>query len=190
MPARRGPRRTTARRRARRAARGAPSDSAADHTMRFSTCRSRKWPSSCASTASISSGASRSSSVSKNTMRLARPKPVKNALPWLERREPSITKSPLLAKPQRASSASIALARRPLGQRRELVEERGDHAWVEHQHQQLERHPRAPTPTATTAAPAARISHSTSAASGRPSDGGRPRRPSRGRRARARASSG
>jgi hypothetical protein len=42
-------------------------------------------------TASTSSGARRESGVSKNTIRFARPKPVKNALPWLDRREPSIT---------------------------------------------------------------------------------------------------
>ena len=62
--------------------------------MRLATCFSLKWPSSCASTASISSAASRASSVSKNTMRLAVPKPVKYALPWPERFDPSITNRP------------------------------------------------------------------------------------------------
>ncbi len=89
--------------------------------MRFSTCFSLKWPSSCASTASTSSGVSRSSSVSKNTMRFARPKPVKNALPWLERREPSITNRPRLAKSQRASSASIASRAAPAGSGENLL---------------------------------------------------------------------
>ena len=45
--------------------------------MRFPTWWRLKWPSSCASTASTSAGASRASSVSKKTMRLAAPKPVK-----------------------------------------------------------------------------------------------------------------
>jgi len=57
------------------------SDAAPIHSIRFTTCRSLKCPNSCASTASISSGASRDSSVSKNTIRFERPKPVKNALP-------------------------------------------------------------------------------------------------------------
>src|SRR5690606_23805629 len=46
-------------------------------------------------------------SVSKKTMRLLRPTPVKYALPWTERREPSITNTPLDEKPQRCSSASV-----------------------------------------------------------------------------------
>ena len=69
--------------------------------------RRAKWPSSWASTASISEGVRRSISVSKNTMRLLVPKPVKYALPWVERREPSMTKSPSAWKPQRSSSASM-----------------------------------------------------------------------------------
>ena len=76
------------------------------HTMRFTTWRSLKCPSSCASTASTSGGVSRESSVSKNTMRLELPKPVKYALPWLLRREPSMTISPFTLKPQRVSSFS------------------------------------------------------------------------------------
>ena len=39
-----------------------------------------------------------------------------------------------------------ALGKRRIGQRRELVEERGDHGRVEHQHQQLETRPRQPGP--------------------------------------------
>ena len=45
--------------------------------MRLATCLRRKWPSSWASTASSSSASSRESSVSKNTTRFARPRPVK-----------------------------------------------------------------------------------------------------------------
>src|SRR5690606_25160482 len=60
---------------------------------------------SCASTASISTGLSRDSKVSKNTMRRLRPKPVKYALPCAERFEPSITNKPLSCKPHRSANA-------------------------------------------------------------------------------------
>ena len=42
----------------------------------------------------------------ENTMRRAAPNPVKYALPWLDRVEPSITNSPLAANPHRASRRS------------------------------------------------------------------------------------
>jgi hypothetical protein len=47
------------------------------NASRLMMCRFLKWPSSCASTASISSTSRRDSSVSKNTIRLPLPKPVK-----------------------------------------------------------------------------------------------------------------
>ena len=64
-------------------------------------CRSLKWPSSWASTASISGGARAWQRLSKSTMRLRRPSPEKYALACDDRREPSITKMPLLEKPVR-----------------------------------------------------------------------------------------
>ena len=57
-------------------------------------------------------GRAASSSVSKNTMRLARPKPVKYALPCPERFEPSITNSPALRKAAAREQRLDALARR------------------------------------------------------------------------------
>src|SRR6266853_1565403 len=47
--------------------------------------------------------------VSKSTMRLAAPNPVKYALPWLERLELSITKRPRARNPHLASRDSIRL---------------------------------------------------------------------------------
>ena len=46
-------------------------------------------------------------------MRLAAPKPVKKALPWLERFEPSIKKRPFDLKPQRSSSRATRAASSP-----------------------------------------------------------------------------
>ena len=51
--------------------------------------------------------------VSKNTMRLLRPTPVKYALPCAERREPSITNTPREAKPQRCQQGLDAGAQCP-----------------------------------------------------------------------------
>ena len=84
------------------------------------------------------------------------------------RLDPSMTNSPDARNPQRASSCSIALARVAGGQRREAVEQRRDDRRIKHEHQQLERHPREPR-IQPPQAPAPRISHSTSNASGRPS---------------------
>src|SRR2546430_2078631 len=64
-----------------------------------------KCPSSCASTASISAGVRRSMSVSKKTMRLLVPKRGRWAFPWLDGREPPMTKGPCAWKPQRSMSA-------------------------------------------------------------------------------------
>ena len=70
-------------------------------TIILTMCLCLKWPSSWASTASISAGLSCLSKVSKNTTRLLAPKPVKNALECADRRLPSITKKPLAVKPAR-----------------------------------------------------------------------------------------
>src|SRR5476649_2867073 len=74
---------------------------------RLITWRRLKWPSSCASTASISLPESRASRVSKKTIRFAAPKPVKYALPCAERRLPSMTNKPFVANPVRDIRFSI-----------------------------------------------------------------------------------
>ena len=94
---------------------------------------------------------------------------MKYALPWLERREPSITNRPAVGEAAAREQRLDARARRASPHRRELVEQRRDAASGRAPGSAAGRRSTRPTPTATTACPAARISHSTSTSSGRPS---------------------
>ena len=60
-------------------------------TMPRGTCPRFQWPTSCATTATTAPGSSVLSSVSKSAIRRWRPKPVKNAFAFVERRDPSTT---------------------------------------------------------------------------------------------------
>ena len=51
--------------------------------------------------------------MSNSTIRFDAPKPVKKALPWLERFDPSIRNTPRLRKPQRCSSPRTRSASSP-----------------------------------------------------------------------------
>ena len=138
------------------------------HAMRFTTWRSLKWPSSCASTASTSAGASRVSSVSKKTMRLARAEAGEVRVAMAERRLPSITNRPRPRSRSAPAAPRRARAQRPSASGENLLNSGAITRRVEHQRRGLKAI-QAPQAQSHHSAPAARMIHRTSAASGRPS---------------------